>query len=656
MNPPAAAPPQHETLAGILLSRKLVDPAELAKRTDQAARERSTLEAVLLRAGTFTRPQLLQILENHFFCPSVDVTKAGFPPDALKRLPRRLAERYEALPLDHDGERLVVAFADPGNDKAVEALSSAVRATVLPRVALRVDLLAALRDAYDRFEEEAGAPADSTPGSGAPTRTAPRAADAAPAHIASLDLTPTDAPTLIQRIFDAAARSGATDIHLHPEKDGLDVRFRLDGILHTVGRLPRSAVASSIARVKVLSRLDIAEHRIPQDGRQTIEVDGTPVDLRVSTLPSQFGENVVIRLLRKDANLLDLDRLHMPAAIREAHADMVASPLGFFLVTGPTGSGKTTTLYATLNALDRVGTNIVTLEDPIEYTLPGITQVQIQEDAGLTFASGLRSILRQDPDVVLVGEIRDLETVEIACRAALTGHKVLSTIHTNDACQAITRLLDMGTPPHLITATLRGVLAQRLVRVICTGCKAEYEPNETELAILGYPKDAHVHHGTGCAACAGTGYRGRHAVFEYFKVEDNVHRLILERASPYAVRHAAERNGMILMADFARRAVLEGVTTVAEIQRVVLSSENREQLCGGCGRVVGLDFAVCPFCQHVLKETCAGCGTAIDPSWDACPTCGREVHRDWQKVFCRGCLAPVDPKWTQCRYCGEALA
>ena len=652
MNPTLGVVPQPDPLGEILASRKLLEPGQLATRVQQAAREKVPLEAVLLRLGTFSRGQLLQMLENHYFCPSVDVAKAPFRPDLLRRLSRRVAERHVALPLDFDGERLVVALADP-SDRNVEALGTAIRGPALPRVALRVDLLEAIRNAYDRYDEEADEAAASPEATAGKPVGVP--ADGMAARLV-LDLTARDAPTVIRTIFEAATRCGATDIHFNPEKDALAVRFRIDGILHAAGRLPREMVASCIARIKVMSRLDIAEHRIPQDGRQSIEVDGATLDLRVSTLPSQFGENVVIRLLRKDANLLDLDRLHMPAAIRDAHADMVTNPLGFFLVTGPTGSGKTTTLYATLNALDRASTNIVTLEDPIEYTLPGITQVQIQEDAGLSFGSGLRSILRQDPDVVLVGEIRDLETVEIACRAALTGHKVLSTIHTNDACQAITRLLDMGTAPHLITATLRGVLAQRLVRVICGDCREEYEPNETELALLGYPKDAHVHRGRGCPACAGTGYRGRHAIFEYFKVEDNIHRLILDRASPYAIRHAAERNGMIPMADFAKRAVLEGVTTVAEIQRVVLSSENREQLCGGCGRVVGIDFSVCPFCQHVLKESCAGCGTAIDPSWDACPTCGRTVDRDWQKVFCRGCLAPVDPHWTQCRYCGEALA
>jgi type IV pilus assembly protein PilB len=644
-----AAERSADPLGEILVSRKLLEAAALAKRLEQAEREQTSLEAVLLRTGTFSRAQLLQVLENHFFVPAVDVTRCDYAADALAKVPRPVAARFEALPVGFDGPRLVVAFADPSDEKVVDQLAAVVRADVLPRVALRFDLLDALRRAYDRFGDEAvvdGAPRAAATAPPPPSREAKIA----------IELEGLDAPGVVQRIFEAASRSSATDIHIHPEKDGLQVRFRIDGILHPVASLPKDLASPVIARVKVLSRLDIAEHRVPQDGRQTLEIDGAWIDLRVSTLPSQFGENVVIRLLRKDVSLLRLENLQMPAAIQEAFRDAVTSPLGFFLVSGPTGSGKTTTLYAALASLDRVGTNIVTLEEPIEYSFPGITQVQIQEDAGLSFASGLRAILRQDPDVVLVGEIRDLETVEIACRAALTGHKVLSTIHTNDACQAITRLLDMGTPPHLITATLRGVLAQRLVRVICAECKEPYAPNDTELAILGYPKEPQVFRGRGCPSCANTGYSGRLAIFEYFKVEETMHRLILDRASPFAIRHAAQRNGMILMADFAKRAVLDGRTTVAEIQRVVLSSERREQLCGGCGRVVGIDFAVCPFCQHVLKESCGGCGTAIDPAWEACPTCGRAVERAWQKVFCRNCLAPVESSWTQCRYCGEALS
>ena len=328
---------------------------------------------------------------------------------------------------------------------------------------------------------------------------------------------------------------------------------------------------------------------------------------------------------------------------------------GISVLVGPTGSGKSTTLYATLNAIDREVVNVVTLEDPIEYQLPQITQVQINEDAGMTFASGLRSILRQDPDVILVGEVRDRETVEIACRAALTGHKVFSTIHANDTCQVVTRLIDMGTAPYLITATLKGVLSQRLVRTLCERCKVTYQATETELAILGYPKIEKLHRGKGCVHCSETGYRGRMALYEYLRIEDNLHRLIIDRASPYTIRHAAQRNGMVLMADFAKRAVLEGITTVAEIQRAVLADEAKEQLCHNCQRVVNLDFAVCPFCQHILKEKCHSCGSPVEAGWEACPNCGDEIEREWKKVHCRHCLAPVDPHLGSCPYCGGGL-
>jgi len=248
--------------------------------------------------------------------------------------------------------------------------------------------------------------------------------------------------------------------------------------------------------------------------------------------------------------------------------------------------------------------------------------------------------------------MRDLETVAIACRGALTGHKVLSTLHTNDTAQAITRLLDMGTPPYLITATLRGVLAQRLVRRICERCTQAFPISETEWAVLGYPKVKEVQRGVGCEHCSQSGYKGRLAIFEYMRIEDDMHRLILDRASPYTIRHFAQRKGMLLMAEFAKRAVLEGNTTVAEIQRAVLAEEGKEQLCSNCQRVVNLDFTICPFCQHVLKEKCGGCSNPVEASWEACPICGKEVDREWKRRHCRRCLAPVDAGCDSCPYCG----
>jgi type IV pilus assembly protein PilB len=633
-----------ERLEDILVNRQIV-PAKRVEEWRAAARQDGIpFEEALLRSKALSRAQLLQILENHFFCPAVDVSEAKIPLDVLTRIPRELALHHEAVPVQNDKDRLVVALTDPTDERALEALAVAAHGRILPRVALRSDVLAAIAASYPWQEGERR----TATAAGVPQRRPTR-----PAPLLAIDaMSPVEA---VDAIFRAAIGSRSTDIHFNPTEKELAVRFRIDGILTTVARIPEAKKPATIARLKVASDLDIAEHRIPQDGRQTVEYDGPPVDLRVSTLPSQFGETVVIRLLRKDTSLLDLEKLRMPPAVREAHQDMITNPIGFFLVTGPTGSGKTTTLYATLNALDREEMNVTTLEDPIEYTLPGITQVQINEAAGLTFAGGLRSILRQDPDVVLVGEIRDLETVEIACRAALTGHKVLSTLHTNDACQAVTRLLDMGLAPHLLTATLRGVVAQRLVRLICEQCKESHPPSESELAVLGYPKGVMLQRGGGCEHCAHTGFRGRMAIFEYFKVDESLHRLILDRASPYAIRHAAQRNGMVLMADFAKKAVLDGLTTVGEIQRVVFSAEGSEQLCAGCGRVVSQDFAVCPFCQQSLKERCSGCGSAVEQDWEACPNCGAELEREWQRVFCRSCLAPVDPRWKSCNYCGEEV-
>lgn len=644
-----------EALHAILIQRQLLDQ-NLGDRLLARAKEANCLlEEVLIQERAFTADQLLRILENHYFCPAVRLSEFLFDPSVLTQIPRKTAVRHMAFPLDIDGDSLRVALAEPDNRRTCEDLRLLSGKPVIPVVALRHEIRDAINVHYSRLDGEmASAESRASVRAAVPCAVDSAAGEGHRTPI-RLNLHGKEPSVIVDELIRTAYEHDAADIHVEPGEIQLTFRLRMDGILRDVAHLPVEAVPSITSRIKIMSGMDIAERRLPQDGRFSLKIKEDALDMRVSCLPSQYGEKIVIRLLAKRADLLVLDNLDMPVSVRKEFDEAITNSQGFYLVTGPTGSGKTTTLYATLNALDKASTNIVTLEDPIEYSLPGIIQVQIHEDIGLTFAAGLRSILRQDPDVILVGEIRDAETVEIACRAALTGHKVFSTIHTNDACQAITRLTDMGVPPYLISATLRGVLAQRLIRRLCSECKEEYEANETELAVLGYPKVRHLHRWKGCAACGGLGYKGRMAIYEHLRLDESLHRLILERASPYAIRHAARRNGMILMSEFAKRAVLEGLTTVAEIQRAVLFEEGREQLCLNCQRVVSIEYSNCPFCQHVLKEKCANCGGPVEANWEACASCGHEIEREWQKIFCRHCLAPVSPDWESCHYCGGDL-
>lgn len=639
-------------LPQVLVDRQFLTAEQLAQWERRAAAENCILDDLLIREKAFTREQLIQILENHFFCPSSDLRKLEFDATLLRKIPQRLAERHLAFPVALKGDELTVAFADPSNAKAVEAISMMAQHRVVPTVALAGDIDQAIAAHYGRMTAEA--PRAEAPVAGKKTHPTAAAAPVS-SKIPPLGLAVKDPVALVDELVETAGLYGVSDIHVLPAEHELTISFRLDGVLYVVERLPKEAGPPVVSRIKIICGMDIAEHRLPQDGRFTRTLGKKLYDFRVSLLPAQFGEKIVIRLLSKSMDLLSIDALHLPPAVWEGYRDTLDVPQGFFLVTGPTGSGKTTTLYATLNAIDRESENVISLEDPIEYSLKGMTQVQIREDIGLTFAAGLRSVLRQDPDVVLVGEIRDLITVEIACRAALTGHKVFSTLHTNDAPQAITRLMDMGVQPYLIAATLKGVLAQRLVRVNCPKCKAPAPATAIELSVLGYPKIDSLMRSPGCGHCSQTGYKGRMAIFEYFRVDETIQRLILERPSPYTLRKTAEGNGMIGLGEFARRAVLEGLTTVDEIQRTVLSDEQHDQICGKCKRSVSADYTVCPYCGNVLKETCPKCGGAIDPAWRSCPSCGTEIERAWESHYCRNCLAPLQPGATVCSFCGSKV-
>jgi general secretion pathway protein E len=380
-----------------------------------------------------------------------------------------------------------------------------------------------------------------------------------------------DAPIikLINMVFMQALRQGASDIHIEPFENRSLVRFRVDGVLKDVFEPPRALHAALASRIKVMADLDIAEKRLPHDGRIAIRLGGQPIDVRVSTLPTGHGERVVMRLLAKSAERLQLDRLGMGPEVLEQMDELIREPHGILLVTGPTGSGKTTTLYAALSRLDHTALNIMTVEDPIEYDLDGVGQTQVNAKVDMSFARALRSILRQDPDVILVGEIRDLETAQIAVQASLTGHLVIATLHTNDAASAVTRLTDMGIEPFLLGSSLIGVLAQRLVRRLCPACKAAYAPTDQEWAVLdSSPPPARVYQAKGCEECNQTGYKGRTGVYELMTVDDSLRRMIHDDVGEHAIRQYAEAHGMHTLREDGLRWVLSGETSIEEVLRV----------------------------------------------------------------------------------------
>ena len=644
-----------DPLGSILVERKFLKVEDCQQLLATAVSEGCFLEEILIRERSFSRKELLKILENEYFLPAADLEDPPYDPTLLSKVPRRLAAKLLVFPVGMEDQTITVALFHP-DEKARKGISATIHRSLRCLVALRHDLRNAIERHYGRMERECSA-LEHKDGGAVEQASAnrPQAGIGAAIQLSFKKGDPEAAIKLTDEIIEKAAKLSATDIHLESKEKEMVLRFRLDGVLYKAAALPGDMSASLISRIKILGGMDISERRLPQDGRHTIRKGEILFDLRISSIPSQFGEKIVIRLLSKNLGLLELDNLGMPPAVREGYGEAVKSSQGLYLVTGPTGSGKTTTLYATLNALDCGSVNVVTLEDPIEYTLPGITQVQVHEEIGLTFAAGLRSFLRQDPDVILIGEMRDAETVTIACRASLTGHKVFSTLHTNDAAEAIPRLMDMGVPPYMIANTLKGVLAQRLIRVLCQHCKEAYVPNQTELAILGYARIERIYRAQGCPRCSHTGYNGRMAIYEYLPISENIHKLVYDHASSFAVRYAARQNGMIPLSEFAKWAVLNGTTSVAEIQRTVLSEQGREQICRHCGQVVSLDFLVCPFCKKVLKEKCVKCDHPLESTWEVCPNCGAEIESEMRKTYCPHCQAPVDSKRESCPFCGGGI-
>jgi general secretion pathway protein E len=545
-----------DILAQLVSDRGLVAPDALARARMVAEETGERLDSVLTRLGVVPEARLADTLAA---AAGVEVaTAADFPALPLAGLSARFLRDAKALPLWDDGSEVGVAFADPLDREAADALCFALGRRIRPFAARATDLEAALDRLYGAAAHEGVAEAGA-----ADDDDLERLKDLA-----------SDAPVIraVNRLIARAVDARASDIHAEPTEDALTIRLRVDGVMREEPPLPSGMRQSFVSRVKVMAGLNIAEKRLPQDGRLRIAVKGHEIDLRVATSPTIHGEAVVMRLLDRSELQLSLPALGFDAEEAARLIAILERPHGIVLVTGPTGSGKTTTLYAALSLLNTPARKLLTIEDPIEYRLQGINQTQVQPAIGLSFAAALRSFLRQDPDVMMVGEIRDLETADVAVQAALTGHLILSTLHTNTAASAVTRLMDMGVEPFLITSTLNAVLAQRLVRRLCAACRELYAPSDAELTALGPElinhRPARLYHARGCPACGGSGYRGRVAILELLTMDEALGRLVLARAEAREIERAARSAGMRPMLADGLLKCEAGETTVEEVLRV----------------------------------------------------------------------------------------
>ncbi len=514
---------------------------------------------MLLQKGFITEQQLIEVLEFQLGIPHVSLYRYPFDIKLFNIVPREIAKRNMLVPLKKDGDRLFVAMADPMDFYAIDDLRLSTGFQIETAIATRDDIVRSITKYYDQDE-----------GLDELMDENKREEEFVPAE----KITDSDSPVvrLVNQLLSNAVTQKASDIHVDPQETKVIIRYRVDGVLRTERVLPKQMQSVLIARIKILANLDITEYRIPQDGRIKMVLDFHPVDLRVSSLPTVYGEKLVLRILDLGSSLNDLNKLGFNKINFGRFNQMIEQPTGIVLISGPTGSGKSSTLYAALNKLNSEEVNIITVEDPVEYQLEGINQVQVNTNVGMTFAAGLRSILRQDPNIIMVGEIRDKETVEIAIRASLTGHLVLSTIHTNDSLSTITRLVDMGVEPFLIASSLSGVVSQRLVRRVCRDCAEKQEPSKREIDIFARRgmKIDRVNRGRGCSSCNMTGYKGRIAIHEILVINDEMKRVIMNGDSFTKLRELAIKNKTIFLIDDGLLKVKQGLTTTEEILRVAI--------------------------------------------------------------------------------------
>jgi len=557
-----AAKATKKSLGEMLIEQNLISLEQLDNALELQRRQGGRLSEILVNQGLIKAEELAAVLSVQLNVPLIDLKRHMIQPNALKLIPEDMARRHTLIPLDVVGDSLIVVMADPEDIRTIED----IKAQAKVRVEVALGIPSDIERAIDLNYRSSGEIQKQV------SRFAPPVVEEA--EVTSDLIARTPIAQTLDLLITQAVRDRASDVHIEPREDRLQIRYRIDGILHDTFSLPLSAHTPLVSRVKILADMNIAEQRRPQDGQFSIKVGDRDVDIRAATLETACGERVSLRILDKSLSLFTLPELGLlPETLRKYQA-MLKCPFGMILVGGPTGSGKTTTLYASINQLGENERNILTIEDPIEYRFIDINQTQVNTKAGITFAGGLRAIMRHDPDIILVGEIRDKDTATTAVQAALTGHLVLSSIHANDAVSVLFRLLDLGTEPYLISSTLVGIVAQRMIRRICTHCRAPYQPSiEEQIAYEEEMKQLPVtfYGGAGCNLCANTGYRGRTGLFELLLMSEEIRRMLLSNASAGDIRAQALKEGMITMKRDGMMKVKEGITSVNEVMRSVFS-------------------------------------------------------------------------------------
>jgi type IV pilus assembly protein PilB len=544
-------------LGDLLVESGLITKEQLEATLKEKSPNQKLGDALLQR-GHITEQQLIEVLEFQLGIPHVSLYRYPFDTKLFNLIPKETAKRHLMIPLKKEEDKLFVAMADPMDFYAIEDLRLSTGFQIQPAIATKDDILRTINKYYDVDDVFDDIPDASKEGEG----------------IEEEAIVDQDSPVvrLVNQLLSNAIAQKASDIHIDPQESKVVIRYRIDGILRTERTLPKHMQSMLVARIKIMANMDITEFRIPQDGRIKTNIEFRPVDLRVSTLPTVFGEKVVMRILDLSSALNDIEQLGFNSLNLKRFKTLIEKPTGIILITGPTGSGKSSTLYAALNYLNDEEVNIITIEDPVEYQLEGVNQIQVNPNVGLTFAKGLRAILRQDPNIIMVGEIRDKETVEVAIRASLTGHLVLSTIHTNDTISTITRLIDMGVEPFLVATSISGIIAQRLVRKVCRDCAEVHPPSKREKEMFARRgiSISKIVRGKGCASCNMTGYKGRIAIHEVLMVNEEMKKLIMNGEPLSKLREVAIKNKTIFLIDDGLLKVKQGLTTTEEVLRVAV--------------------------------------------------------------------------------------